>query len=237
LSNLIKRGERSGVRIGDFHVEEIGELCGNSLQTRRSRLSATAKDKETGLPQVEQSIHEKLARIEREAYEKGFEQGQMDGLALGEKRVAESLRQMEVLLKELGDLKGQIYSESEQELVLLSVEIARQIVKAELKIDPGVVTRSIRAALNFLTDKGCARVLISPDDMNEVQKYLPELARMGNIEKLTLVEDGSIEKGGCVLETGFGKINAMLDSQIASLHRVLEEEFQCRNGDGDEAIP
>ena len=236
MSNLIKRDERSGVRIGDFHVEDIGEVCGNSLRTRRGRLSTTAKDRD-GLPQVEQNIREKLATIEREAYEKGFEQGQMDGLALGEKRVAESLRQMQVLLKEMADLKGQIYSESEQELILLSVEIARQIVRAELKIDPGVVTRSIRAALNFLTDKSCARVLISPDDMNEVQKYLPELARMSNIEKLTLVEDRSIEKGGCVLETGFGKINALLDSQIASLHKVLEEEFQCRNGDGDEVIP
>ena len=235
MSNLIRREEGAGLSIDAFHVEDLGEIHKSSQGKvgpgRRKGIPAFNGDPAVSGRKPSENLHEKIAHLEREAYEKGFEQGHKDSLALGEKRVQESMKQAEALLGELGRLKRYLYFEAERDLVRLSVEIARKIIREEIKMDPGVVTRAVRAALNFLVDRGRIRVLISPEDMKEVQKHLPDLAVTNQVEQLTLVEDRAIEKGGCILETGFGKINATLEEQISYLRKELEEELECRKGE------
>ncbi len=178
----------------------------------------------TGAPgQPVESVQEKLARLEREAYEKGFEQGQKDGLSLGEKRVQETLGQMTALLRAMAGLKKQVYDEAEAELLRLSVEIARQIIRREVTTDPSVVTRAVRAAFEYLGDQNQVRISINPEDMKEVQRLLPDLAQLHRLEGFELVEDLAVERGGCILETGFGRINGTIEDQLAMLKEELEQ--------------
>jgi flagellar assembly protein FliH len=224
LSNLIKRETHCQVKILSFEVEEVGRRGpwltdggpGGPTGTSNSATRRTASG------QAVESVQERLARLEREAYEKGFEQGQKDGLSLGEKRVQETVGQMEALLRAMTGLKKQVYDEAEAELLRLSVEIARQIIRREVNTDPSVVTRAIRAAFEYLGDQNQVRISVSPEDMKEVQKVLPDLAQLHRLEGFELMEDRAVARGGCILETGFGRINGTIEDQLAMLKEELE---------------
>jgi flagellar assembly protein FliH len=135
---------------------------------------------------------------------------------------------LEGLLAGLGDLKKQIFREAEGELLQLSMEIAKQVIRKEIEGDPEVIARSVRSALRFLSDKSMVRVLISPEDLREVRRLSSDLSETYRIGKLQVAEDPSIRRGGCIIETGFGRINGTIDDQLAELAREMTEEFEER---------
>ena len=69
------------------------------------------------------------------------------------------------------------------------------------------------------------RIIINPDDMEEVKKMLPDLSRLTKGGKFQLTEDSSVGKGGCMLETGFGRVNATIEDQLDEIIKVIDKEY------------
>lgn len=241
MSSLIKESEHSSLRVESFEIEDICEdpdvfpldetsgsielpICGVAGGARQ-RPDALEKDQESD--EDSEDFDTRMARLEREAYEKGFEQGQKDGLALEERQLEEKGKQLDALFAGIRDLRGQIYSETEGELLNLSLLIAKKIIRSEVRTDPEVIIRTIRSSLQFLVDKSRLRIMVNPEDMEEVKRILPDLAGMTKGGKFQVVEDIAIERGGCVLESGFGRVNATLDDQLGMLEKAIEEELRC----------
>jgi flagellar assembly protein FliH len=227
-SNLIKKGDHPRFRIAVF---EAKEMAGRGNPHREETLESAEGKPSEGQTHPTGQVRERIELLEREAYEKGFEQGQKDGMALGEKRVEQTLLQLEGLLASLMDGKKQLYREAEGELLQLSMEIAKQIIRKEIEGDREVIARSVRSALGFLSDKSMVRVLISPEDLREVRRLSSDLSETYRIGNLQVAEDKSIRRGGCIIETGFGRINATIDDQLAELAREMTEEFEERGLD------
>ncbi|MBN2125237.1 MAG: hypothetical protein JW821_13150 [Deltaproteobacteria bacterium] len=182
---------------------------------------------ETPTPDMrEQLAQDKLALLEREAYQKGFEQGRKDGQALENRQMEERARQMEILFSELTNCKAQLYEEAEEELLRLSLLLAKKIVREEIRTQGSVVQRVLRDAITFLADRGRIRIRIHPEDMEEVRDLLPELASRSKGGQFQVTEDRAIERGGCLLETGFGRINATVQDQLAVLEEEMETAFR-----------
>jgi flagellar assembly protein FliH len=263
LSNLIKEGQKSLFQINAFRAEEIGPVEGSDDSDDESgevRLpvgkgpslfphhpSGESAQDEDVVSEEDDAVEDgeaedivdagKLAELEKEAYRQGFEQGQRDGLAIEEKQTAEKSRQLEHLLTELGSLKAQIVAETEREILELAVAIAKCVVNAEVKSDPAVIERTVRSASRLVVDSSQLRILINPSDMEAVKGLLPEFAAATKGSKPNIAEDPSIERGGCILETGFGRINATIESQIATLQRELEAEFHTHSDPNHAASP
>jgi flagellar assembly protein FliH len=176
-------------------------------------------------PTIKEDFKTKVSRLEREAYEKGFAQGQRDGLDLEKSKLEEMGRQYETLLTELRDLKIHILRDSEGEILRLTELIVKKIIGEEIKTGEAVIRHTIRTAAKYLTDKRKIRIIINPDDMEEVKKMLPDLSRLTKGGNFQLTEDPSVSKGGCVLETGFGRVNATIDDQLDEITKVIDKEY------------
>ncbi len=61
--------------------------------------------------------------------------------------------------------------------------------------------------------------------MEEVRKILPDLSKISRGGQFQVVEDNAIERGGCILETGFGKINSLIIDQIETLEEEIDRLF------------
>jgi flagellar assembly protein FliH len=228
---LIKQNEHCEFKVESFEAEEFNEAFDCRKKTRR-RPGVQSVGPEEGTTsereEVEEDINEKTARLEREAYEKGFDQGQKDGLVLGEKRTEKTLKQVKDLLHTLTNLKAQIYRESEQEILKLALAVAQKVVREHAQVDRQMVIRAIRSSLDFLIDKSRLTVRINPIDRKEIQRFLPDFMTEKKIGKFELTEDRSVEMGGCILETGFGQINATIDEQMAAIQNEVEQAFRVR---------
>ena len=176
-------------------------------------------------PAAKEDFKTKIARLEREAYEKGFAQGQKDGLDLEKSKLEEMGKQYEALLLELRDLKIQMFHESEEEMLRLIELMLRKILGEEIKTNSAAIKHCIASAAKFHTDKRKVRIIINPDDMEEVRKMLPDLVRLTKGGNFQLMEDPSIGKGGCMLETGFGRVNATIEDQVEELLKVINQEY------------
>ena len=207
MSSLIKGDGQSSLYIEAFEAEDIS----------------------AHLPS-EEDFREKLARLEKEAYEKGFEQGQRDGLALEQRQMEERGRQLEKLFAAINGLKARLYSEGEQDLLKLSTLVARTIIRDEVMTNPGIIGNTIRAAFEYLIDKSMIRIHINPEDMDEVRRILPDLSALTRGGKFQLLENNAIEAGGCMVETGFGRINATIEDQLGRLGQVIQHEFKTGKG-------
>lgn len=245
MSSIIKEFENLFLEVESFEAEEICEdadeislpddgecvelpICGPLR--KQSRGLDTVQRSEQDLEEEPEDVETRLARLEREAYEKGFAQGQKGGLALEERQIEEKGKQLEALFSEISDLRAQIYTEAEEELLKMSLLIAKKIIGQEIETNPQIIGRTIRSAMKYLVDKNHVRILINPEDMEEVRRVLPEIAGLTRGGKFQVVEDHAIKRGGCVLESRFGRINATLDDQIEMLEKEIDEELRCSRG-------
>ena len=252
MSKVVKGEERPVLDIGSLDVKEIvhqrpstpskndatQEVTISAVNNRSSvcAWNLPIMEKEDDLHHKKEDLKTKLARLEKEAYEKGFEQGQKDGLALEQKKIEEMGKQLEALLSEINNLKVQIYSESEGELLKLCMAITRKIISTEVTMNKAIIGNTIQSALKFVADKRKIRIILNPDDLEDVKRLLPDLSKLIKGGQFQLTEDHTIEKGGCMIETGFGKINATIDEQMALLEDEIERFFLESRGPACETL-
>lgn len=244
LSKLIKSEEFPQFSIESFKVEDVTQdrhhvLFEKSSDSKEKPPDANSSVSAWNLPIIEkdddnsgerEDKETKLARLEKEAYEKGFEQGQKDGLSLEKKKMEEMGRQFEALFTEIADLKAHIYSESEIELLKLSLVIAKKIIGSEVRTNKAIIRNTVQSALKFVADKRKIRISLNPEDMEDVQRFLPELSKLISSGQFQLTEDNAVEKGGCLIETGFGKINATIDDQLGVIGEEIDRLFLENQG-------
>lgn len=237
MSNSVKEGYSPLFDIKSFEAENVAsnQISSNTRTIADNgdssvlswNLPAMEKEDDTAL---KEDTKTRMARLEREAYEKGFAQGQKDGLDLEKSKLEEMGRQYEALLKELRDLKIKIYSETEGEMLQLILLIVKKIIGEEIETSDETIGHTIRSAAKFLTDKRKVRIIINPEDMEEVKKMLPDLSKLTKGGHFQLTEDNGVGKGGCILETGFGRINATIEDQFKELDELIKKEYLISKG-------
>ena len=115
-------------------------------------------------------------------------------------------------------------------MVRLSLAIAGKVVRRELRAGRQIIGETIRAAMKFLVDTSQVRIRVSPEDMEEVERILPSLASAAKGGRVQILEDRAVKRGGCILQTGFGSVNATIDDQMALVEKEIERVLNPEEG-------
>lgn len=176
---------------------------------------------------AEQQAH--LAALERDAFAKGYAQGERAGIEAGAQRADAMLRRMAQTIDELAALRTRMLRETERQMVQLALTLARRIVHRELTLDPDLVGAMAHVALDRLGDSSPATIRLHPDDYATVTA-----ARTAEWTgtQVSVVPDASIARGGCLVESAFGLVDASVTSQLAELERALLGDAEGLSGDG-----
>lgn len=172
-------------------------------------------------PATEESLlsehRERLAALEREAFTKGYAQGERAGLEAGGKRAEAMLRRVAQTIEELGGLRQTLIQETEREMVQLALTLARRVVHREVTLDPELAAALAHVALERLGTTTPATIRLNPEDYTVVAQ---DGARWGG-QTVTVVPDPSISRGGCLVDTAFGSVDATIERQFDELSRAL----------------
>jgi flagellar assembly protein FliH len=175
-----------------------------------------------------QNLQDKLARVEKEAYEKGFAQGEKDGLELGSVKAEKLAGNLEILLEEIAQLRSSIAKQYEGDIVALVYAIARTIIQTQVGFSDSVVKDTIQTALELTAEKSDITIKINPDDFEYVEKIRPELfSNKPTLKALVVTPDASIGRGGCLLETPSGDVDARIETQLANILQTLKEAYSA----------
>ena len=168
------------------------------------------------IPTADQQAH--LAALEREAFTKGYAQGERAGLEAGGKRAEAMLRRLAQTLEELSGLRDNMVQQTERELVQLAVAIARRILQREVSVDPELTAALAHIALERIGSATPATVRLHPDDFAVVAGGQPG-AWLGR--QVEVRPDPSVARGGCLVESEFGSIDASMEAQVDEIARAV----------------
>ncbi len=181
------------------------------------------KSDDDGLKETKENID----RIEQEAYEKGFAQGEKDGFELGEKKAVKIIENIEKLFYEISELKQDVIRNNEKEILDLIFAVTEKIVHHDVRYDDAAIKEAILNALAMAVEKSKVIFNVNPDDYDFVEKMRPDLFRQNNdIKSIVVTSDPSISRGGCFLETPRGNIDATIESKLKTVYQCLQETIQ-----------
>ncbi len=161
---------------------------------------------------------DELKQIQDTAYTEGYELGCKEGLQAGQKDVHAEIQRLGQIITALTEPLSAIDEEVEQELVMLSIAIAGQLVRRELKIDPGEVIAVVREALAMLpVNSQHIKIALHPEDALIVREVLS----VNEEGPWQIVEDSVLTRGGCRVETEYSALDASVEKRLSAVAAEL----------------
>jgi flagellar biosynthesis/type III secretory pathway protein FliH len=137
--------------------------------------------------------------------------GREEGLATATETLAAAVR-----------LRDRWLAGAERELVELALVIARSVIAEAAERDPQLVVETARRALEAARRRRDVTLRASPQDVAALRAAEPRLAASLAIgHGIVLLADPAVGRGGVVVETEAGTVDASLDAQLAGVRRAL----------------
>lgn len=154
-----------------------------------------------------------------------------DGEAESE-QVQRVRRLVQAMLSGFARQRRELLMELQPYVTRISVEVARRIVRRELRTDPGMITRVVGAALEQVAAASRVRVRVHPHDARTLEETLREIVSAPDeAEAIEIVPDGSVERGGCVVESDRGIVDARLQTQFEEMQTSLLDALEAHRID------
>ncbi|MCH4873199.1 flagellar assembly protein FliH [Pseudomonas sp. TMW22091] len=173
---------------------------------------------EVPLDEVQPLTLEELESIRQEAYNDGFATGEKEGFhstqlkvrqeaeAALTAKVASLERLMNNLMAPLAEQDMQL----EKAMVGLVEHMTRQVIQREMKTDSRLIEQVLREGLKLLPmGADNIRLFINPQDFEQIKAL-----RERHEERWRIVEDDTLQPGGCRIETEHSRIDASIETRI-----------------------
>jgi len=188
--------------------KEVEKWRAPVMESDPSRVISYREENEASIPTAKD-----IDQWRAQAEEEGFQQG-----LLRAQQQAQELQQRLLQLIEFFEHPLQALNEDiEHQLTQLAVTLAQQLVRRELKLEPGEIIGLIRDSVQLLP--GNTRnisIKLHPEDARLVRNALS--MESGNEEhSWNLIEDPMITRGGCEVSAPPSTINATLENRLSAL--------------------
>jgi flagellar assembly protein FliH len=162
------------------------------------------------------------SELER-AHQAGLDQGLKQGRQEAASEMQSALDRLARTIQEVSQVKIRVRKEAENELVKLSLAIARRILHRELTIDPQTLRGVVYAALQRLQNREITRIRVFPAAVPAVRAALE---RNGGMEKIEISGDALLPPGGLLFETALGDLDASVETQLGEIERGFTDRLQ-----------
>ncbi|AHH05125.1 Flagellar assembly protein fliH [Borrelia miyamotoi FR64b] len=164
---------------------------------------------------LKRELEIETAKGRNEGYDAGFEKGREDSDKV--------LGKLNSIISSLVTKRKEILESSGEHIMNLVMQIAVKVVKKIVDSQRDVVIENVNEALKKIKSKTNIVIRVNLDDMDIVSHQKHEfISKFDLIENLEVIEDVNIGKGGCIIETDFGEIDARISSQLDR----IEEKFK-----------
>lgn len=163
----------------------------------------------------------KLQAAGQEAYERGLADGIRKGTDAESAKVQSALKSLAAALAEFEKAKRKFISSSEKEMLDLVLAAAECVIHREVSVNRETVCSVLTAAMKKILDRDGLRIRLNPEDYRYMTENHPCAVDPEWLKKSTLVEDETISRGGVVIETLFGEVDARIETQFQELKQTL----------------
>lgn len=179
---------------------------------------------------VDKVVVERLKEVQETAYQEaymlGLDEGKRDAMQAAKQEIDNRLKDLDLLMTGIGELKRELLLNNETHLVNLCFQMAKRIAHAEIKANPEVVTAVIREALEKAQVEENVIAQISPDQFEFLENIKNETGREFEfMKKVKLEPVEGITAGGCIIRTNYGEIDARVDGRVEMLWEGIKDSL------------
>jgi len=146
-------------------------------------------------------------------------EGYAEGLAAGRLEGEQACGRMKQLAESFSSTLDNLDLRLADMVLELALDVARQVVAGELAAHPQRILDVVNLALKQMAETSReARLLLNPDDAALVRPHLDQVL---DKNRLRIVEDARIVRGGCLIETSQGDLDATLPARWRQVVQVL----------------
>lgn len=233
-SKVIKSEQPTSLAVANYTFSQVGTVTSAGAEgfvpmglfdpsellppgSRPLALDAPAEAPIQGLAITEEELEQRL--------KDAFNHGLQEGKNLAERGLVNVFRSMRTASESLLSLREKVLRESEEELVNLTVMIAKKVILKEVTHDRSILSNVVQAAIASLSERERITIRLNPDDHALVTTGHEDYLRRELLsDRMHIKPDPVVQPGGCMIDTELGTIDASIDAQLEEIHRRLLEE-------------
>jgi flagellar assembly protein FliH len=167
-----------------------------------------------------------LARAEAEAemvraaaHAEGYEAGRAEALAA----LSPALEALQTAVSAAREERIAAADQLEVHAVELALFLSEKVLGAALALEPDRVVEAVRGALRGIVERERVTVLVHPDDLELVREAMDEMrATLGGIEHCEVQAERRVGRGGAIVRTQDGDVDARVDTKLQRAREVIE---------------
>jgi flagellar assembly protein FliH len=226
---------RSAKAEADRIIKEAESAAFQEVKRKTDQAQSLKREAEDDSERIVAEAREKAKQIEenalaafederKEAEERGRLAGREAGFTEGKEEVSRLVGRTQTVLERAQDKRAEILAETEQQIIDLVLLISRKVIKVISENQRGVIISNVVQALRKVKDRGNIIIKVNIMDLKLTTEHTKDfIEKVEGVKSLQIVEDSTVDPGGCIIETDFGEIDARISSQLAELEdKILE---------------
>lgn len=226
--------EEENLEIINLKKEEIKKIEEN-INLKKEELNQAINEienlKENSKKEIEEMYKNAEEKIEYEinlAKNKGYQEGYQEGINQGKEEVIESGKNLIIraqsILEEIVEYRIKSISSNEEELINLALKLSEKIIKKQISEDREIIRNNLKEAVKKVPISKELTIMVNWEDLEYIKEIKDKLiAEINGVEKIEVIENSNIDKGGCILETSMGTIDASINSQLEIIYEKFME--------------
>ena len=172
---------------------------------------------------------EEIEALQKQAYEEAKKAGYAEGLKTGLQEMTLKANQLQAVINFLKNPLEEMDQKVENQLVELSMAIARQLLRKESSVDEQHISTLIHESLEFLPVKARnINVRLNPADILLLNKADIDT----NEQSWTCISDAGVTAGGCVIESDTSHVDASMEKRVEQ----LVDQLGLKKSTGDDNV-
>ncbi len=197
----------------------IRGICRIPANEADSNACENNKDVEAEIEKIGKEEKQRIKIAEKDAYDRGFSKGLGEGIDREKRELSFAAESVEKMIGELKMLKEELLKSSEKEIIGLAFLMAEKVIHKEVSADREVILSVLRDAIRNMRDNDGVRIRLNPEDYRYITEAKPDF--LDNFGDILIEKDEKIGRGGAVIETHLGAVDARLDQQLNKIRESL----------------
>jgi flagellar assembly protein FliH len=222
-----------------FHFPPLGQFGASGAPASDDSAAAAGDD-------WQGAVADGFRQGQRDGYEAGAEQGRGEGVKAGhaeglahglEEGRAQALahldelaRPVDAMVEGLKKLGSELRTAQRKEVVDLVGKIARQVIRAELALQPVQLLSLVDEALAAMPpSRDEVEVFLNPEELKRITELDPKRAK-----QWTLLADPALEPGECRVRSGDHEVDAGCQGRLAACMEQVSDQLHAAAERGEE---
>lgn len=218
--DIVKKAEEAAFAEVKRQTDQA-QIIKNDAEQAASKIIEDAK---LEAERIIQEANVEKENIKATAHQDGYKEGHEQGFLEGQNEVNRLVERVHKIVESVMVRREEILCETEQQIVELVLLMTRKVVKIISENQKTVVLSNVLAALKKIRTRGNITLRVNTEDLKLTTAHVDEfIKRIENVNGISVIEDSSVDRGGCIVETDFGAIDARISSQLAELESKIME--------------